>query len=280
MAARLSLAHGRNADDAFMLYGLLTGGVSTGGLKIECRSEDIETLNVLAINGQVDVSAISVPAYPHVAGEYRLLDSGFAVGDGYGPRLVARAALDPERQLEGRVVAVPGRFTAAHLALRLYEPNVEVRFVRFDEVLAYVRDGFADAGVVSHESQLAYGDLGLRLLVDLGGWWRRETGLPLPLSGFVVRRALGDSMARRLRDYVRASIEYALGNKQEALEYALRVSSVPSAGLVANFIGMYVNDRALDLGADGRASVIEFLQRGRRAGRLPEHPTPDFVGGY
>jgi 1,4-dihydroxy-6-naphthoate synthase len=275
MAQRLILAHSPDADDAFMFYGLASGKVDTGDLEFEHQLQDIEALNVRVMNGEVDVSAISIHAYTRVSSEYVMLPHGFAMGERYGPRIVAREALEPG-DIKGRVVAVPGQLTSAHLALRLFEPDVDVRFVRFDEVMGYVKDGFADAGVIIHEGQLTYPEAGLNLVLDLGEWWHGETGLPLPLGGNVARRALGDETITRICRYMRESIQYALDNRREALDYATPFAGDMPQEQVDEFVGMYVNQRTLDVGADGRESVRLFLERGYRAGFIDDMPEVEF----
>ena len=275
MRNRLLLAHSPDADDAFMFYAMATGKVDTGDIEFEHQLQDIETLNLCVINGEVDVSAISIHAYAKVSNEYVMLPHGFAMGENYGPRIVAREALEPG-DIKDRIVAVPGQLTSAHLALRLFEPNIDVRFVRFDEVMDYVAEGFADAGVIIHEGQLTYPEAGLKLVTDLGKWWHDLTGLPLPLGANVARRALGDETIGRVCRYMRDSIQYALDHRDEALEYASQYAGDMPEDQVDEFVGMYVNQRTLDLGADGRESVKEFLERGYAAGLIEEVPRVDF----
>lgn len=275
MKKKLLLAHSPDADDAFMFYAMATGKVDTGDIEFEHQLQDIETLNSRVINGEVDVSAISIHAYAKVSKEYVMLPHGFAMGENYGPRIVAREALEPG-DIKDRIVAVPGRLTSAHLALRLFEPNIDVRFVRFDEVMGYVAEGFADAGVIIHEGQLTYPEAGLQLVADLGEWWHEQTGLPLPLGANVARRALGDETIGRVCRYMRESIQYALDHRDEALEYASRYAGDMPDDQVDEFVGMYVNQRTLDLGSDGRESVREFLERGYAAGLIEEAPQVDF----
>jgi 5,8-dihydroxy-2-naphthoate synthase len=275
MSRKLTLAHSPDADDAFMFYALATGKIDTGDLEFEHQLQDIETLNLRVMNGDIDISAVSIHAYAKVSRDYVLLPHGFAMGEQYGPRIVAREPMDPA-DIRDRVVAVPGQLTSAHLALRLFEPNVDVRFVRFDEVMGNVRDGFADAGVIIHEGQLTYPEAGLHLVLDLGEWWWGQTGLPLPLGGNVARRALGDDTIARICGYMRESIQYALDHRSEALEYACRYAGDMRDEQVDEFVGMYVNQRTLDVGEGGRRSVREFLERGYRAGLIEQRPSVDF----
>lgn len=258
-----------------MFYALVTGKVDTGDLEFEHQLDDIEVLNLRVINGDVDISAVSIHAYAKVSDDYVLLPHGFAVGARYGPQIVARETLAPG-DIKGRVVAVPGQLTSAHLALRLFEPDVDVRFVRFDEVMDYVGSGFADAGVIIHEGQLTYPEAGLSLVLDLGEWWYEQTGLPLPLSGIVARRALGDETIGRICRCMRESIQYALDHRREALEYASDFAGEMPGEQVDKFVGMYVNRRTLDIGDDGREAVLEFLERGYRALFLDRLPRVEF----
>jgi 1,4-dihydroxy-6-naphthoate synthase len=260
-----------------MFYALATEKVDTGDLEFEHQLDDIEALNLRVINGAVDISAISIHAYAKVSDDYVLLPHGFAAGERYGPRIVARESLEPG-DIKGRVVAVPGQLTSAHLALRLFEPELEVRFVGCDEVIDYVSDGFADAGVVVHEGQLTYPEAGLKLVLDLGEWWHEQTGLPLPLGGNVARRALGDGTIGRICRYVRESIQYGLDHRREALEYASDFAGEIPRELLDRFVGMYVNRRTLDIGDDGREAVLEFLERGYRARFLDRLPQVEFFG--
>ena len=271
----LSLAHSPDADDAFMFYALAKGKIETGELAYEHELQDIETLNNRVMNRDLDISAVSMHAYAYVSDDYIMLPHGFAMGEGYGPRIVAREPLDAG-DLRGRSVAVPGRLTSAHLALKLVEPDIETRFVPFDEVMTYVREGRADAGVIIHEGQLTYADEDLHLVLDLGEWWHEQTGLPLPLGGNVARRALGDEVIGLISKHLRQSIEYALANRREALEYAFDFARDMERALVDEFVSMYVNRRTLDLGADGRESVKQFLERGYRAGIISQEPRIDF----
>ena len=277
MTRKLTLTHSPDADDAFMFYALATGIVDTGDLEYEHDLDDIETLNARVMQGGVDISAISIHAYAYASHDYVLLPHGFAMGERYGPRIVAREAIEPS-ELKGSTVAVPGRLTSAHLALRLLEPGVNVRFVRFDEVMEYVRDGHADAGVIIHEGQLTYPETGLQLILDLGEWWHGQTGLPLPLGGNVARRALGQETIALVCEHMRESIRYALEHRREALEYAFEFAGDMEGRLVDEFVGMYVNQRTLELGEDGRRSIGEFLRRGYRAGLISEEPRVEVFG--
>ncbi len=219
---------------------------------------------------------MSVHAYAYLADDYLLLPHGFAMGERYGPRIVAREAIEAD-DLAGRTVAVPGRLTSAHLALRLYEPEVTVEFVPFDEIIDHVAGGEADAGLIIHEGQLTFPLADLRLILDLGEWWFEETGgLPLPLGANAVRRDLGRSVIRTVARCLRESIGYALEHRTEALSYAREFAGGMEPELVNEFVGMYVNDRTLELGQDGRQAVREFLDRGYQAGIVEVEPRVEF----
>lgn len=272
----ISLAHSPDSDDAFMFFGLARGHVPSGELRIEHVLTDIETLNREALRGRHEVTAISFHAYPYVCDRYALMPCGGSIGDGYGPLLVARDDLDP-RRLEGRCVAVPGTLTTAYLALRLFAPGVETRVVAFDRILDEVSGGGADVGLVIHEGQLTYGGQGLRRILDLGSWWKQETGLPLPLGGNAVRRDLGPELMQRLTRLVRETVRYSLAHRREALEYAMGFARGMDPAVADRFVGMWVNELSLDCGERGRQAVQALLDRGHAAGIIPRRVVADFV---
>ena len=267
----IHVAHSPDADDAFMFWAMAAGRIDTGGRRYVHELADIETLNRRALAGELELTAVSFHAYAHLADRYALLAHGASVGDGYGPRIVARAAApgDPRAALAGRTVAIPGTLTTAWLALQLYQPDVRPVVVPFDQIEGYVIAGKADAGLLIHEGQLTYGDRGLYLWADMGEWWRGETGLPLPLGGNVVRRDLGDELLRAIARDMKASIEYGLAHRAEALRHAQGFSRGLDAIRTDRFVGMYVNDYTVDYGPTGRKAVVELLQRGYRAGLIP-----------
>jgi len=274
----IRIAHSPDSDDAFMFYALTQGVLDSSGLTIEHRLEDIETLNQAAFAGTYEITALSIHAYAHLAERYRLMPSGASFGDGYGPVVVARQPLSRE-DLAGRTVAIPGELTTAHLALRLWQPDVATEIVPFDQILDVVRDGRHDAGVVIHEGQLTYGDLGLEAVVDLGAWWKEETGGPLPLGGNGIRRDLDPELTRRLCRLLTDSIAYALDHREEALGYAVRYARGLEDDPVRSdkFVGMYVNEWTRDYGPAGRKAVQDLLDRGHAAGVLPRRVVADFV---
>jgi 1,4-dihydroxy-6-naphthoate synthase len=259
----LRLGHSPDADDAYVFYGITAGAVRLPLPHVEFLA-DIETLNRLVLEGLLDVSAASAHAYAHACREYFVARAGASVGDGYGPVLVARGAGPP------RVVAVPGRYTTAALLLRMALPGVRVVEVPFDRIADAVTAGIVNAGVLIHEGQITYGRRGLRALLDLGEWWKRETGLPLPLGLNVVRRALGRELAEAASRALAESIKYADAHREEALRHAQRFSRGLSLEETARFVDMYVNAYARDLGAAGARALQELLERAREAGLAPE----------
>lgn len=275
---RIRIAHSPDSDDAFMFYALTQGVLDTEGLEIEHVLADIESLNQAAFQGTYEVTAMSIHAYAHLADRYALMPSGASMGDGYGPLVVAREEQTREG-LAGRTVAIPGELTSAHLALRLWQPRVETAIVPFDRILDVVRDGEHGAGVVIHEGQLTFEDEGLTAIVDLGAWWKADTGLPLPLGGNGIRRDLDPELSNRLCRLLRQSIDYALDHRQEALDFALSYAR----GLEDDrersdrFVGMYVNEWTRDWSDAGRRAVQLFLDRGHQAGIIPRHVTADFL---
>ena len=267
----IHVAHSPDADDAFMFWAMAAGKIDTGGRRYVHALGDIESLNRRALAGELEVTAVSLHAYAYLADRYALLAHGASIGDRYGPRVVARtpAPEDPRRALAGRLVAVPGELTTAFLALRLYQPDARHLVVPFDQIEDCVAAGTADAGLLIHEGQLTYADRGLHLWTDMGEWWYAETGLPLPLGGNVVRRDLGDELMRAIAGDLKASIEYGLAHRAQALRHAQGFSRGLDATRTDRFVGMYVNAYTVDYGPVGRRAVAELLSRAHRAGLIP-----------
>lgn len=266
-----TLAHSPDADDAFMFYALAKERIDTGGLKFEHVLDDIETLNQKALASAYDVTAVSFHAYAYLHRRYALLRCGSSFGDGYGPLLVARAGAGLKADgLAGKRVAIPGTLTSACLLLKLFSPSLETLTVRFDEIPAAVAGGDAEAGLLIHEGQLTYGQTGLEPLLDLGAWWQKETGLPVPLGGLAVRRGLDAALTRRLAQVLEQSVRYALDHRAEALAHALAYGRGLSTELGDRFVGMYVNRWTLDCGQEGRRSIQLLLDRAFQAGLVPE----------
>jgi len=267
----IHLAHSPDADDAFMFWAMAAGRIDTEDRRYVHELGDIESLNRRALAGELQVTAVSLHAYAHLADRYALLAHGASIGDRYGPRVVARAPApaDPRATLAGRTVAIPGTLTTAWLALQLYQPAVRPVVVPFVEIEDYVASGKADAGLLIHEGQLTFADRGLHLWADMGEWWHAETGLPLPLGGNVVRRDLGDELIRGIARDLKASIEYGLAHRAEALRHAQGFSRGLDIARTDRFIDMYVNAYTVDYGPAGRRAVAELLERGHRAGLIP-----------
>ena len=276
--SKLLLGHSPDPDDAFMFYGLAKGLVDSGRWQFEHILQDIQTLNERALRGELHITAISIHAYPYVADKYALLSSGASMGDGYGPMVVAREPM-PWRDLRGKKIAVPGLMTSAYLALNLLlgKGAFETEVVMFDKILDHVATGKADAGLIIHEGQLTYRNQKLHCVVDLGVWWQRQTDLPLPLGGNVIRRDLGWDHMREIGEILRRSIRYSLDHRQEAVAHALAYARDMGHDLADKFVGMYVNHYTLDYGEDGRDAVREFLRRGVQIDLIPDPGAIEFV---
>jgi 5,8-dihydroxy-2-naphthoate synthase len=275
---KITLGHSPDPDDAFMFYGIASGQITEEGLEFEQVLEDIESLNRRALAETLDVTAVSIHAYAYLADRYALLPHGASFGDGYGPLVVSRRAMEA-RDLAGATIAVPGMLTSAFLAMRLFEPRFTPRVVAFDKIPQAVADGETDAGVLIHEGQLTFAASGLHKVVDLGAWWKQDTGgLPLPLGGNAVRRALGAEVIAKVSRVLRKSIAFGLDRRDEALEYAERFGRGLDRRLADRFVGMYVNDLTLDYGDRGREAVRLFLERGRASGVLTVEPRIEFAG--
>jgi 1,4-dihydroxy-6-naphthoate synthase len=274
----ISIAHSPDSDDAFMFYALAANKVRSAGIHYTHTLCDIQTLNQKAREdgGFYDVTAISFHAYPYIQENYALLPSGGSVGEGYGPMIVAGRAYSPE-EIKKKKIAVPGTLTTAYLVLKLFAPEIETEVVPFDEIIPQVRAGNYEAGLIIHEGQLTFNKSGCHRIVDMGVWWRELTGLPLPLGGNVIRRRLGQELMSTVAEALRDSIQYALDHRQEALSYALQFARDLDPQLADRFVGMYVNQRTLDYGADGREAVRRLLDMGYDAGIIPHRAHVEFV---
>jgi len=274
----ITVAHSPDSDDAFMFYGLATNKVRAAGLRFTHTLCDIETLNQKAREGDgvYDVTAISFHAYPYIQDHYALLPSGGSVGDGYGPMVVSTRAFSVS-EIKQRRVAVPGKLTTAYLALELFAPGIETVVEPFDQIIPKVLSGEHEAGLIIHEGQLTYDKSGLHRIVDLGRWWQKVTGLPLPLGGNAIRRSLGPELMSRVGEALKESIQYALDHREEALAYAMQFARDLDPQLADKFVGMYVNERTLDYGPDGREAVRRLLDMGHKAGIIPHAAKVDFV---
>lgn len=275
-ASTIHLAHSPDSDDAFMFYALADGHIDTQGISYVHELQDIETLNGRAMRGELDVTAVSIHAYAYLSDTYALLPHGASMGDGYGPKLVAKKPMT-RLEIAGRRIAVPGLMTSAYLSLRLFQPDFVPVVVPFDQIEQAVIGGDADAGLLIHESQVTYADEGLHLIADMGAWWLEETGLPLPLGGNVIRKDMPRDLQKKVSRHLRASIAYGLGHRDNALDHAMRFARGLDRDKANTFVGMYVNDWTLDYGERGRAAIKLFLDEGVKAGIITRPVTVEFV---
>ena len=280
MTQLIRVAHSPDSDDAFMFYALSEGKIDTGNLRYEHELSDIESLNQRALNGELEVTAVSIHAYAYLHRSYALLNSGSSMGDGYGPRLVSLAPPpdDPRSAIRGKRIAVPGKFTTAYLALKIYQPDFTEVVVPFDQIENAVHGGEVDLGLLIHEGQLTYADDGLHLWADMGEWWLADTGLPLPLGGNVVRRDLGDAVTTQIARDLKASIVYGLEHRAPALAHAKQFNRGIGDERTDTFVGMYVNHWTVDYGPRGRQAVQALLDRAWEAQLIPEPVPVTFIG--
>lgn len=274
----IKIAHSPDSDDAFMFYGLATNKVRVNGCKFTHTLCDIETLNQKAMHEAFyDVTAISFHAYPYIQDNYALMACGGSVGEGYGPMIVAsqKLSLSAVKKIK---IAVPGTLTTAYLTLKLFAPEVETAVVPFDKIIPEVLAGNFQAGLIIHEGQLTYGQSGLHKIIDLGQWWREQTKLPLPLGGNAIRRSLGDEVMLRVTHALRDSIQHGLDHREEALSYAMQFARDLDTSLADKFVGMYVNERTLNYGEDGREAIRQLLTLGHERGIIPHLVKVDFIG--
>jgi len=274
---KLTLAHSPDSDDAFMFWALAKGLSGEDGIAFEHTLSDIQSLNHAALEGRYDITAISVHVYPYINHDYALLNVGASVGDGYGPCVVAREKFDVD-ELPGKIIAIPGSLTTAALVLRLAIPEARTEEIAFDAIMDAVLTGDVDAGVIIHEGQITYRQKKLHKLIDLGEWWRDETGLPLPLGANAIRKDLDEETRNKAARAIRSSVGYALEHRAEAINYAQDFGRELIQKQVDRFVSMYVNDYTLDWGDKGRDAVGELLKRGADAGIVPEVDSIDFVG--
>jgi len=273
----ISIAHSPDSDDAFMFYGLATSKVRVPGYRFSHTLCDIETLNKRAQDEAFfDVTAISFHAYPYLQKNYTLMGCGGSVGEGYGPMIVSRGPLALE-DLSRIKIAVPGTLTTAYLALKIFNPEIKTEVVPFDQIIPAILAGTYDAGLIIHEGQLTYSTSGLYKVIDLGVWWRETTGLVLPLGGNAIRRSLGAERHKIISKALRDSIQHALDHREAALEYAMQFARDLDTTTASRFVSMYVNERTLDYGADGRDAIRKLLDMGHERGIIPIAPQVDFV---
>jgi len=274
----ISLAHSPDSGDAFMFYALATNKVQVPGLRFSHTLCDIQTLNQKAMRGEgeYDVTAISFHAYPYIQSSYALMTCGGSVGEGYGPMVVSPRAYSLE-EIASKKIAVPGKLTTAYLALKLFAPGIETEVVPFDQIIPSVLRGDYEAGLIIHEGQLTYDRSGLHRILDLGKWWLQQTGLPLPLGGNAIRRSLGPELIASISVALRDSIQYALDHREQALAYAMQFARDLDTPLADQFVGMYVNQRTLDYGDDGKQAIRRLLEMGYRAGDISVEPRVEFA---
>jgi 1,4-dihydroxy-6-naphthoate synthase len=272
----IKLAHSPDSDDAFMFYALATHKLSTPGYKFTHVLSDIQSLNEAALTETYDVTAVSFAAYPSLRDKYVLLDCGASFGEGYGPIVVSAKPLKPQ-DLKGKRIAVPGLKTSAYLTMKLFEPDFEAVVMPFDKIMEAVKNERVEAGLLIHEGQLFFPQLGLHRIVDLGVWWQEHTGMPLPLGGNAVRRSLGPDVGRLISRTIRDSVSYGLEHREEALNYAMQFAREMDTELADKFVGMYVNKWTLGYGEKGKKAVLELIEKGTAAGLLPGPPTVEFL---
>jgi len=272
----LKLAHSPDSDDAFMFYALATHKLTTPGYKFTHVLSDIQSLNEAALTETYDVTAVSFAAYPSLRDKYVLLDCGASFGEGYGPIVVSSRSMRPA-DLKGLRIGVPGLKTSAYLTLKLYQPDFEPVVLPFDKIIEAVKNEVVEAGLLIHEGQLFFPQLGLHRVIDLGIWWQELTGLPLPLGGNAVRRALGPEIGRVIAKTIRDSVAYGLEHREEALNYAMQFARDMDTELADKFVGMYVNKWTLGYGEKGKKAVCDLIERGTAAGILPGPPSVEFL---
>jgi len=275
-ARTISVAHSPDSDDAFMFYGLATHKLETDGLKFEHTLKDIQSLNEDAKSGVYDVTAISFHAYAYVSDKYALLPHGASIGDKYGPILVSKEPRSPDDISEMKI-AIPGELTSAFLALRLFNSKFDYQVYPFDEIIEAVQKGKVDAGLLIHEGQLFYKELGLDKILDLGEWWHEKTGLPLPMGGNAIKRDLGEDLMKRVSRQLHRSIMYSMENREDALQYAMQFARDMKPEVADRFVAMWVNELTLDYGERGKEGVRRLLAEGYNAGIIPHKVDVEFV---
>ena len=277
MKKQIKVAHSPDSDDAFMFYGLATDKIDTGDLEFTHVLKDIQSLNQIAMTTQeFDVTAVSFHAYAHISDNYALLPHGASIGDGYGPIVVAREPISPAR-LKDMTIAIPGTLTSAFLALKLYLPEFKYQVVEFDKIIDEVKAGNVDAGLLIHEGQLTYHEDGLDKIVDLGVWWKKETGLPLPMGGNCIKRDLGRELQLEVSQWLHRSIQYSMDNREAALSYAMQFARDMEVETADRFVAMWVNKSTLGYTEADKKAVQLLLDEGFKAGVIPKQVQVEFV---
>jgi 1,4-dihydroxy-6-naphthoate synthase len=276
MTIPIRLAHSPDADDAFMFYGLAKGKIDTGDIQYEHVLKDIQTLNEWAREARMEVTAISAHAYAYVKDHYAILTHGGSIGKNYGPMIVAKENL-PIEAFRGKRIAIPGRLTSAYLAFKLCQPDFQEVVVDFDQIMEEVVQGRVEAGLIIHEGQLTYREKGLHKIIDLGEWWYQKMGTVLPMGVNAIRRDLPEEVKKRVSKHLKASIQYSLDHRDEALDYALGFGRGLSKDVADRFVGMWVNDRTVDMGEEGQNAIREFLKQGEDKKLIPPVGEIEFV---
>ncbi len=277
MTTQIKVAHSPDSDDAFMFYGLATDKIDTDELEFTHVLKDIQSLNQIAMTTQeFDVTAVSFHAYAHISDNYALLPHGASIGDGYGPIVVAREPV-PASRLKDMTIAIPGTLTSAFLALKLYLPEFKYVVVEFDKIIDEVKAGNVDAGLLIHEGQLTYHEDGLDKIVDLGAWWKKETGLPLPMGGNCIRRSLGRELQLEVSKWLHRSIEYSMDNREAALNYSMQFARDMEVETADRFVAMWVNKSTLGYTEADKKAVQLLLDEGFKAGVIPKQVQVEFV---
>ena len=273
----ITIAHSPDSDDAFMFYALANQVFDTSPYRFNHELRDIQMLNKWAFEEKYEVSAISIHAFAYLSEKYALMNSGASMGDGYGPKIIARKNI-ALNDLKNIKIAVPGELTTAYLALKILEPNAQTENVPFDKIMDSVLDGKFDAGVIIHEGQLTYADQSFVQILDLGEWWMTQENLPLPLGGNVIRRDLGEKAMNEVAAWIKKSIEFSLAHREKGLDYAMKYAGGLPRNLADQFVGMYVNEWTVDWTDRGRKAVQRLLDRGFESGIIPQKINVEFIG--
>ena len=273
---KIRLAHSPDADDAFMFYGLAKNKIDTEGIEYEHVLKDIQTLNEWAKEGRMEVTAISAHAYAYVKDKYAVLTHGGSICKNYGPMIIANQPITLE-SLKGKKIAIPGKMTSAYLSLKLCFPDFQEVLVNFDEIMDEVKKGTVDAGLIIHEGQLTYQEKGFYKIVDMGEWWFKKTGMVLPMGVNAIRRDLPEDIKKKVSKQLKESIQYSLDNREAALDYALAFGRGLSRDIADKFVGMWVNERTIEMGEEGKNAIRQFLNEGEKAKLIPPIGEIEFV---
>jgi len=273
---KIRLAHSPDADDAFMFYGLAKNKIDTEGIEYEHVLKDIQTLNEWAKEGRMEVTAISAHAYAYVKDKYAVLTHGGSIGKNYGPMIIANKPVTLD-SLKGKKIAIPGKMTSAYLSFKLCFPDFQEVLVNFDEIMNEVKKGTVDAGLIIHEGQLTYEAQGFYKIVDMGEWWFKKTGMVLPMGVNAIRRDLPEDIKKKVSKQLKQSIQYSLDNRDAALDYALAFGRGLSRDIADKFVGMWVNERTIEMGEDGKNAIRAFLHEGEKANLIPPIGEIEFV---